>query len=261
MIDERMLNHMAVEPECEVIEAEVEAEPPQPFTFLDVLCYPVSRAGLSVLGFYFVMPLILFLTTLIPIPVINLLFYFLVLVAGFLVLLSTLWYLTVCIRSGAEGQRRAPALFEETEDDTLGGWIREILLVLTTIIFCVGPAFIVRFPLGVDSTAIFWAVFGAGLFLLPMCLLSMVMFDHLGALNPLLIIPSIFSTFFSYCLVVILYSIPIVMFVGIWIVGAKTPILPVVMLVRAVGCYLLMVASGLLGWFFYKNEEKLRWDV
>lgn len=260
MIDDKMLDHPFVEPECEVIEDD-EDSTPEPFTFLDVLVYPVSSGGLSVLVIYALMPLVVYITSLIDVPVIGFLICEAALLASLLVLLSLIWYMTVCIRAGAGGQRRAPGLFESSEDDTPLGWLRELFFILAMIVFCIGPAFVVRYMCHVESMLVFWAILGIGLFMLPMSLLSMVMFDCLGALNPLLIIPSIFSTFFQYCLVVVLFSVPIVLIVGTLIVGAMAPILPVLIVIQAMASYLLIVAAGTLGWFFHKNEEKLRWDV
>lgn len=260
MIDDDMLNRPFVEPECEVIEAE-EEEVAVPFSLMDVLVYPISPAGLSVFCVYVFVPLVIYLL-LSPLPtaVSNGLFMLTSTVyAG--VCLSTFWYLTVCIRAGAEGQRRAPNVFEFSQDDTPGDWMREFFLILGTLVFCIGPAFLVRYIGQVESVVVFWGVMGAGLFLLPMYLLAVVIFDTVGALNPILIVGSIFSTFFPYMGVVFLFSVPMALTIGISIVSAvvNNPFLGLIF--RALNLYLLMIAAGLLGRFFYKNEDKLRWDV
>ena len=92
-------------------------------------------------------------------------------------------------------------------------------------------------------------------------LLAVVMFDTINALNPVLIIGSIFSTFLHYAGIVLLFMIPLGMVMGITIVGAifDDPLLKLP--VKAIGLYLFMLDACLLGRFFYKNEEKLRWDV
>lgn len=260
MIDDDMLDHPFIEPECEVIEDEEERSP-EPFTFWDVLRYPISAPGMSIFCVYVFTPLVMYLLlSPLPMAVSNGLFMlnFVILLAVFL---STIWYLTVCIRAGAEGQRRAPNVFEFAQDDSPGTWLREFFLILTTVIFCIGPAFIVRFLCHVESPVVFWSVLGLGLFLLPMYLLSVVMFDCVAALNPFLVISSVFSTFLRYLGVAILFAVPMVLTIGTVIASFfnRNPFLDVV--IRAAGCYLLIVAAGMLGWFFYKNEEKLRWDV
>ncbi|MHC4928037.1 MAG: hypothetical protein ACYTER_12105, partial [Planctomycetota bacterium] len=86
-------------------------------------------------------------------------------------------------------------------------------------------------------------------------------FDNLGALNPMVIIGSIFSTFFPYLLVVVLFFIPVVLMFVVSVIKATTINLLLLLLLRVLSGYLLMMDAYILGWFFNKNEAKLRWDV
>ena len=128
---------------------------------------------------------------------------------------------------------------------------------MVTVAFCIGPAFVIRHFLEINAPT-FGSILGVGIFFLPMSLLAMVIFDTVNALNPILIIASIFSTFFSYIGVVLLFCVPLLLIGGIlsfsWNPWLSVPI-------RAMGLYLLMMDAYLLGRFFYYDEEKLRWDV
>ena len=52
---------------------------------------------------------------------------------------------------------------------------------------------------GHDVDAVFWVLYGVGGFLFPMALLAVTMFESLRALNPLLLLGSMFSTLLPYC--------------------------------------------------------------
>lgn len=240
-------------------EATVE-ETPAAFSFGRLLTYPLNRPGLTVLGLYALVPFLLEIAaTLISsvLPLLILVLGFVVLVVHILITLSTFWYLTVCIRASAEGQTKAPDLFEFSQDDSFWDWLREFFLVLITVCLCLGPAFALKRFADV-SDIVFWSILGVGVFFLPMCLLAIVMFDTINALNPLLIIASVFSTFFSYVLIVVLFFVPLALVAGL-LFFSLIPLLSVP--IKAIGLYLLMMDACLLGRFFYRNEEKLRWDV
>jgi hypothetical protein len=92
-----------------------------------------------------------------------------------------------------------------------------------------------------------------------MGLLAVVMFDSFSALNPILLIGSICSTFFQYCGLVLLFYGLVVLSVKIasflrqsWVLAYISSILFI---------YLLMVTAHLLGRFYWKYEERLNWEV
>ena len=251
MIDNTMLKHMAAEPAIED-PLVPEEEPPEQMTFFRVFTFPLSRPGLTVLGFYAVVPFLLKVLLILVASILPLLAFAMGFVAGLvnaLISLSTFWYLTVCIRASAEGQSKAPDVFEFSQDDSFWGWLRQFFLIIVTVSLCIAPAFILRHFVEI-SEMIFWSILSVGIFLLPMCLLAMVIFDTINALNPVLIIASIFSTFFSYIGVVLLFCVPLLLIGGIlsfsWNPWLSVPI-------RAMGLYLLMMDAYLLGWFFYYN--------
>lgn len=260
MIDNTMLQRMAAEPVIEEPDVVIEGEPPEEPAFWRVFTYPVNGPGLSVIAIYAGVPY-LWVLLLYPLPLMlrNAAFLAGLLVKG-AVALSSFWYLTVCIRASAEGQIKAPNVFEYSQDDSLFDWLRQFFLIAVTVSLCIAPAFVVRHYLQIND-AVFWTILGTGLFLLPMSLLAMVIFDTIRALNPILIIASIFSTFFSYAVVVLLFFVPVMLFFGLSMLKDGSVNLILLLLMRAVGLYLLMMDTYLLGRFFYYNEEKLRWDV
>ena len=197
------------------------------------------------------------------------------LVVKSIVALSLLLYLTNCIRAVADGQLHPPSLFECSEDEDFWGLLRQSLLIASAFIICFGPAVIfflytlfsvwnlapISETLMTNSGLILLGLLAAGTFFLPMCLLSIVMFDNLGALNPIVIVGSIFSTFFHYLLVAVLFFVPIVLMFIVAFIKSTTINLLLLLALRVLSGYLLMMDAYILGWFFYKNEDKLRWEV
>ena len=95
-----------------------------------------------------------------------------------------------------------------------------------------------------------------------MVLLAVVLFDSYNALNPILIIGSIFRTFFPYCGVVLLFYGGAFLFMKIDSRLYSFRLLPAVPFIsKALQLYLMFVALGLLGRFYRKYREKLNWEV
>lgn len=263
MIDDSMFQQRT--PPADVPEPEpeslfVQKPPPPPLTIGRLLTYPINGPGLSIITIYAVVPFLWVLLLLVtPLIFVNMVFV-LGLVVKALIVLSTIWYLALCIRTAAEGQVKVPNVFEYGQDDTFWSWFRQFLLILIPILLCFFPAVILK-RYGVISEPIFWTIQAFGLFLLPMLLLAVVMFDTNEALNPPLIIVSIVSTFLPYCGIVLLFAVPIALTVILSYIGKTTIDLLILLVIRAASLYLYMVDACLLGRFFYKNEEKLRWDV
>jgi hypothetical protein len=169
------------------------------------------------------------------------------------------WYICECIRDSAAGGLRAP----ETMAETPGIWeLRQVFDLFACFIVCAASAavyfgYMRRF----DTT--FWLLAGGGVFLFPMALLAVIMFGSINCLNPLIIIPSIFSTFFQYCGLVVLIAAIIFLYVlTIKFLPSNLFIRMVLStLVQAVELYLAMVAAHLLGRFYFKYQEKLNWEV
>ena len=127
------------------------------------------------------------------------------------------------------------------------------------VVCFVGAIVYVSFNKRIDP--VFWLLLGGGVFFLPMALLSTIMFDSLAGLNPILIIGSIFSTFGKYLGVALAFYVPYAISVGVFTVLSPFVSPLTIPIFSLIDLYLLLVAAHLLGWFFYRNEEKLNWEV
>ncbi|MBL7152812.1 MAG: hypothetical protein ISS79_03785 [Phycisphaerae bacterium] len=245
-----------------------EAEPPAERKYpwpIDILLYPVSVSSLTIIAITVVLPLLLhllasflriFTMTFPPGAVFLVLVQITRFLAGLVLFFYIWWYLCECLTDSATGGLRAP----ETAGKTPG--FEELffatLRIVGCILFFLAPAvFYLGYFRRYDTTL--WVLYGCGAFFFPMGLLAVVMFDSIRAVNPLLIIGSIFSTFFQYIGLVLFYYIPVLAIPAIiyffghnFFVGH---------LAKLVGVYLGMVTAHLLGRFFFRYEEKLNWEV
>ena len=121
-----------------------------------------------------------------------------------------------------------------------------------------GPAIFYLKETG-KTDVIFWCLFVYGLIFLPMSFLAITIFETWRGLNPILLIGSIFSTFLPYFAMTLTFIAA-----GIVIVEkAPNPWSSnlIFFVTWLVGVYLAMIVAHLLGWFYYRYEEKLNWDV
>ena len=232
---------------------------------IDVLFYPLSKPGLTLIAVSAGVPFVLRILTksvaaltLVFLPALVFLVVFIIVHWASLVIfiLYVSWYVCECIRDSAAGGIRAP----ETAGTAPSLW--DILLQTLKSVACLSsfmaPAMF-YFGLAQRADAIFWVLYGCGGFVLPMGLLAVVMFDSLRALNPMLIISSIFSTFFLYCgLVIFCYGLCTAaaaagyFLLRSWILGY---------LFLFVFFYLVLIGAHLLGRFYWKYQDKLNWEV
>jgi len=98
-----------------------------------------------------------------------------------------------------------------------------------------------------------------GVFFFPMGLLAVVIFDSVAGLNPILIIGSIFSTFFQYCgLILLFFAIGALFIISMtilpqfWLLGFFSNVTLL---------YMAMVYAHLLGRFAWHYKEKLNWEA
>ena len=222
---------------------------------IDLFFYPANIPGVIFLVIVILIPLILdilmfllgIFAGLIAIP--SLILYV-------LVWLYSYWYLVQCIRDSGLGGIRAPNTIAETPG--LAELLQSFVRILACLALCAAPAFFYRRWTG-RTDNIYWILIGFGAFYYPMALLAVGMFDSFAGLNPLIVIPSIFGTFFQYSALTILFA-----GVGLLFRKAKVGLLEGVLLYhlwRFLMLYLLMVAAHLLGRFYFRYQEKLNWDV
>jgi hypothetical protein len=134
----------------------------------------------------------------------------------------------------------------------------QVVNIIGCLGVCFGPAVIYALFTGrVDI--IFWLLLSLALFLYPMGLLAVAIYDSPAGFNPRVLFRSISGTFFPYCcLVLIIFAIGGL----IALIGAILPRLqlrPYILI--AVCTYLTMVTAHILGCFYFKHREKLRWKV
>jgi hypothetical protein len=166
------------------------------------------------------------------------------------------WYFCECIRGSAAGELRAPETIGTTPG--LGDLLWQMFRIIVCLAIFICPLLV--YWLNTHKTdSVFWVLLIYGAFFFPMGLLAVVMFDSFSALSPILIIRSIFSTFFQYCGLVVLFYGLSVLFVIItsflrqsWILAYISSILL---------AYFLFVTAHLLGRFYFKYQEKLNWEV
>lgn len=243
-------------------------EPPQrslPW-LIDIFLYPLSKAGLTILflsaGVPFLLRVVLkfFLYFSGAFPPMLVFWVLSIVVHHASLLLFTLymtWYVCECIRDSAEGGIRAVDSTAATPG--FGELFGRFLSVLASAALCMAPA-LVYLSQTRSTDGLFWTLYGVGGFLFPMALLAVVMFESLGGLNPLLVLGSIFSTFFRYgvlvpfCYVLCLL-IPVAarrLFTELWILGYALLFL---------AFYQLLILAHLLGRFYWRNQERLSWDA
>jgi len=171
-----------------------------------------------------------------------------------------LYYFTECIRDSATGNFRTPDFWMRPNE---GKWdfISQLLIVLGCIAICFCPAS-VYYIVTERTDLIYWLFMACGGFFFPMVLLAVVLFDSYNALNPILIIGSIFRTFFPYCGMVLLFYSGALLLIKIDSRFYSFRLLPAVAFIsRVLQLYLVFVAVGLLGRFYWKYQEKLNWEV
>ena len=224
--------------------------------FVDIFLYPISTSGLVNLAILSFLPRML--------PPLGHLDYWMhpppLLVAIIVLLVGYLIYcLSDCIRHSAGGNRRAPDI--ELSLSILMNAGELIWLILNTFIcvaVCVGPL-LAYLIITKQADIFFWLLVTYGALFLPMVLLGLVLFDSLRALNPILIIASMFNVFLPYCGLVLLF------FAVCGLIAIIIVIMPqsfVISYLLSVVCiYLTMIMAHVLGRFCYKYGEKLNWDV
>ncbi len=232
---------------------------------IDIFLYPLNRAGLSILllcaGIPLLLRIVLRFTMILsgafgPVIIFWVLFIVLHWSALFLLALYVNWYMYACIRDSAAGGIRASNTIAATPG--FGELFGQGLTTVATVLACMAPALLYLYHTrSVDG--LFWTLYGLGGFLFPMALLAVVMFESLRALNPLLLVGSVRSTFLPYFLLVpFCYALCVLIPVAGYYVKVRWPL---GYLLLFLAYYQLLVLAHLLGRFYWKNEERLNWDT
>jgi len=173
------------------------------------------------------------------------------------------WYVTECVRDSAKGGRRAPEAFATVG---LGEMWSQSLHIIGCYLIFLGPALFYS-VFSNKTDIVFWLLLAYGVFFFPMGLLACVMFDSIGGLNPILLIVSIFSTFFQYCGLVLLISGIVLGFRAIPTIqtdDAQSNTVTMIFLESVfylILLYITFVVAHLLGRFYWRYQDKLNWEV
>jgi hypothetical protein len=254
----------ATEPESEEGLAETsDGERKLPW-FIDIFLYPTSPSGLISLIIFVLIPLLAAIVRTLMGPLgfsIGLAGFFLNLAIG----LYLFWFFTECVRDSAEGGTRAPEAFALS---SLGEMWSQAQHVIGCYLILLGPVLFYR--LFTERTdAIFWILLVYGAFFFPMGLLACIMFDSIRGLSPILLIGSIFNTFFRYIGLVFLIVAIILAFSALPGTETDDPqaqlpkisMLIVGGIFYGIAIYMALVIAHLIGRFYYQNQEKLNWEV
>jgi len=226
---------------------------------IDIFLYPLSIPGLITLGIIIVLPLLIDISSGLLGPL-----GFFISLPGFVFIkipigLYLFWYLAECVRDSALGGVRAPETLGSAPGLAEMFW-HTLKIVVCYIVFGGPPLFYFIYTNKID--AVYWALLSYAIFFFPMGLLAVITFDSFSALNPILIIGSIFSTFFQYCglvLIFVIFALGITATNKIQMEGAGSYILG--LLIYCGLLYFLLIFAHLLGRFYWRYQEKLNWDV
>ena len=228
---------------------------------MDIFLYPTSTSGMIHIVIFVILPILI---DLLDRYILSLAHHYGSLFAMLLYILLVgymFYYFAECIRDSAVGGLRAPETLANApgKDDM----IEKFVSLLACYAFFLGPVIFYRgytyFYEIETNSIIFLLLYAYGIFFWPMGLLAVVMFNSINGLNPILLICSILSTFFQYFMLTIFIFILGFIFIAIgWILPQARFI---GYALNAVQIYLAMILAHILGRFYWRNQEKLNWEV
>jgi len=235
---------------------------------IDILLYPMSISGIIHLVIFLFAPLLIKRLTFIYFGIVALALY--MLLVGYV-----FYYFGHCVFYSSKGGWRAPDISVYNAPDR-GDLLSQLFLMLGSVAVCFCPAAI-YYIVTERTNLLFWLLSVYGFFLLPMVLLTVVLFDSVDALNPIVIIRSIFRTFFPYCGLILVFCAlgglvaPIISNLPKPHALPQAPFYICMLLNYLLGTafiyqkiafiYLLMVAAHLLGRFYWWYKDKLNWGI
>ena len=243
--------------------------------FIDIFLYPISASGIIHIVIFLVAPFLIGLVSRFILSGIFLLGGIISLLLYLLFVGYVFFYLAYCIFDSSKGGWRAPDISIQHTPDK-GDIISQLLRIFGCLAVCFWPLAVYH-VFTERSDLIFWLLFAFGSFFFPMALLAGVLFDSFDALNPILIIRSIYKTFLPYCMLVLLFCVLNMLIIRV-IANLPRPknyiqILNYGFVIVNYVCsrsfvyrtvapiYLAMVAAHLLGRFYWWNKDKLDWGL
>ncbi|HBG27097.1 MAG: hypothetical protein A2Y10_00180 [Planctomycetes bacterium GWF2_41_51] len=250
--------------------------------FIDVFFYPLNATGISMILIMAGIPFLIMCLSLfmMPWPVIGL---FISLTGSLIILVINLYayfYICQCVRNSAEGYVRLSVNVSEYSSlgetffmmlRTIGCFLFFLILPFIRLYQYNEPDgildFLLFFPEYSKPDKIFYYVLAASAAVFPMGLLSIIMHSSILGLNPILLIKSVLKTFLYYVPLVLALWASIFAIQYFRFFFTKAAVGNIVLFTIGIGfarfikIYLLMVAAHLLGRFYYKNAERLNWEI
>jgi len=173
-------------------------------------------------------------------------------------------YMRRILTSSAMGEDKMPDWPDLS--DLSSDVISPFLQLLGTALACFIPAMLVAYFVDTDREWRSWALVAAyvfGCIYFPMAFLGVAMFDTIGAVNPLLVVPSIVRVLKEYLLMIVLFA---VLLLARWL-GGEVVLMHLSLPARIgysvvssfLGLYLLTVEMRLLGLMYLAKKEELGW--
>jgi hypothetical protein len=229
---------------------------------IDIFLYPFSLSGIIHIVIFIVTPLLIGLVILRFLDVfhgvLSLIFY--LLFVGYV-----FYYIGYCVFDSSRGGLRAPDVTLCDSPDKSEFW-SQIFLMIGAVAVCFFPVAI--YYITTERTGlVFWLLSAVGVFFFPMVLLTAVLFDSVNAINPVMIVASIYRTFIPYCGLVLTFSVFAGLIVSVISGLSYIPSImdfllgPTFICYKIAFVYLTMVSAHLSGRFYLRYKKELNWKI
>jgi len=167
-------------------------------------------------------------------------------------------YLMTIIERTARGEKDAPGWPDL--DDWQENALKPFAFMLVLGLFCIGPSIAYRYYVNEPNELLALALLAAGLFYMPMGVLSVALVNDYAGLDPVPVIRAIRSVLGRYSIVWLLVMF---CYVAQRVGGELAAELPIpilgTVLQQAVICYFMFVAARILGLLYLKSRRELDW--
>lgn len=243
---------------------EMEEEPPEETDpaarrkapwLIDIFLYPFNKPGLKHLAIFILVPFLFdIIEDSLPSPL-DFVFSVANFIVKILIFLYLYWYLAESVRESAYGWVRAPQGFGGLP--TIRDMLKQVINIIGCLAFFLGPFALYAMSAGMNITS--WILLGLAVFLYPMGLLSVLMQQSVDFLKLRRFTKSISNTFYPYLGLVIFFVIQILLIRMIPAQERESILYNTIF--SFVIIYIALIDAHLLGWFYWKYQHKLNWDV
>jgi hypothetical protein len=169
-------------------------------------------------------------------------------------------FLKRIVTGTAAGEERMPDWPEFT--DVGSDILSPMFQLVGTMLGCFLPALLVLIFMEAESAWRGWVLSAAllyGCFCFPMAFLAVAMFDSILAVNPVLVVPSIFRVLREYLLAVILFAVVLGLQWAQQTLATAIPAILASVVANFAGLYLLTVEMRVLGLLYRAHSLRLGW--